>query len=264
MIAHVELDLVDDSELGEIDQKDFYFWLCQDTVCAGGRAKERIFHTIGSVLILDPDANPHRMDFRWIVKIDDRMANHLVVRDIEINAVVCAQPRRAPVNLHYFGKALAHLQPVTDFVGPVNLDRYAADDPGKQILPRKSDDDCDYPGAREQAFQLRFGVITGTQDKEKRDQKNDPADNLTKKMRDQCLPFLFEIEIPNVPIDQSDHERCAQQDNGCADMISPGRVHAVKSEGGVERKRQTEEPEQEPKPHTCAPFQKPANRNRDK
>src|SRR5207253_1858239 len=181
MIAHVELDLVDRSEIGEIDQKDFYFWLCQDTVSRGRSSKKRILYAIGSVLILDPDANSHRMDFGWIVEVDDLVANHLVVRDIEINAVIRAQPRRPPVNLHHFGKALAYLQPIADFVGPVNLDRYAADDPGKQILPRKSDDDRDDSGAREKPFQLRFGVITGTQDKKKRDQKNDPPMNTRRK-----------------------------------------------------------------------------------
>src|SRR5438552_4531818 len=210
MIAHVELDLVDDSEIGEIDQKDFYFWLRQDTVCAGGRTKERILNAIGSVLILDPDANPHRMDFRWIVKIDERMVDHLVVRDVEINAVVCAQPRRAPVNFHYFGEALADLQPVADFIRPVNLDLYSAYNPGKQILPGESDDDCDYPGAREQSVQLRLRMIAVTQDKKKYDQKNDTADNLTKKMRNWCFPFLFEIEIPNVPVHECDYERRAQ------------------------------------------------------
>src|SRR5207245_11448673 len=101
-IAHVELDLVDDSEIGEIDQKDSYFWLRQDTVCAGGRAKERILDAIGSVFILDPDANPHRMEFRWIVMIDDRMADHLVVRDVEIYVVVCAMTSRARINMTLF------------------------------------------------------------------------------------------------------------------------------------------------------------------
>src|SRR5438552_7485737 len=204
------------------------------------------------------------MDFRWIVEVDDLVANHLVVRDIEINAVIRAQPRRTPVDLHHFGKALAYLQPVADFVGAVELDRYAADDPGKQILPRKSDNDRDDPGAREKPFQLRFGVITGTQDKKKRDQENNAAYDLAEKMRDWRLSFLFEIEIPHIAIHQRDHERCAQQYDGCADMISPRCMNSVKGEGGVECKRQTEKPKQQAKPHTCAPFQKPANRNRDK
>ena len=36
-----------------------------------------------------------------------------------------------------------------------------------------------------------------------------------------CLPFLFEIKIPNVAINQSDDQRSAQQNRCCADMIAP-------------------------------------------
>ncbi len=99
------------------------------------------------------------------MEIDDLVANHLVIRDVEINVVIRTQPRRTPVNLHHFGKALAHLQPVADFVGPVNLDRYAANDPSEQILPSKTDDDRNDAGAREQSFQLPLSVIAEAQDK---------------------------------------------------------------------------------------------------
>ena len=99
------------------------------------------------------------------MEIDDLVANHLVVRDVEINVVIGAQPSRTPVDLPHFGKALAHLQPVADLVRPVNLNRYAADDPSEEILPSETDDDCDDAGAREQSFQLRLGVIAEAQDK---------------------------------------------------------------------------------------------------
>jgi len=92
MIAHVELDLVDHSEIGEIDQKDFYFWLSRTPSAEDAARKSASFTRIGSVFVLDPDANSHRMDFGWIVEVDNLVANHLVVRDIEINAVIGAQP----------------------------------------------------------------------------------------------------------------------------------------------------------------------------
>src|SRR5207245_899661 len=56
----------------------------------------------------------------------------------------------------------------------------------------------------------RIRMIAVTQDKKKSDQKNDTTDNLTKKMRNWCFPFLFEIEIPNVPVHERDCERRAQ------------------------------------------------------
>ena len=122
VIAHIEFDLVDHSELGKIDQKNFDLWFRQDTLRCRRCLAERVLHAVRCILILDSNANPHRMDFGWIVKIDDGVAHHLVVWDVQINPVIGAQPGRAPVNLHYFGKALAHLQPVADLVGPVNLD----------------------------------------------------------------------------------------------------------------------------------------------
>ena len=122
MIAHVVLDLIDHGGIGKIDQKNFYLRLGQHAVGRGGRSKKGILHTIGWIFILDSNANPHRMDFRWVMEIDDRVANHLVVRDVEINGVVRTQPRGPPVNLHHFGKALAYLQPVANLIGPVKLD----------------------------------------------------------------------------------------------------------------------------------------------
>src|SRR6266581_5448541 len=188
MIAHVILDLVDHGGIGKIDEKNFYLRFGENALRTGGCSEKRILHAIGWVLILDSDANPHRMDLRWVMKIDDRLANDLVVWDIQINSVVCPQPCRAPVDLHDFSEALAHLQPVAHFIGPVNLNRYAGDDSAEKILPGESENDRDDPGAGEQSFQLRFSVIAGTQDKKKRDQKNHPADDFTKKMRNRGLP----------------------------------------------------------------------------
>ena len=92
------------------------------------------------------------MDFCGIVEINDLVAHHLVVWDVQINVVVRAEPRGTPVDLTHFRVDVADLQPVAEFIGPVNLDRYAADDSGKQILPGETDDDCDHAGARQQSL----------------------------------------------------------------------------------------------------------------
>src|SRR6266516_6631757 len=47
-------------------------------------------------------------------------------------------------------------------------------------------------------------------------------------------------------------------------MISPGRMDSVDGDGCVERQCQTEKPKEQAKPHACAPFQKPADRERAK
>ena len=67
MVAHIELDLVDHSGLGKIDQENSHFWLWQDAVSRGCGAEKRILHAIWAVFILHSNANPHRVDFRWIV-----------------------------------------------------------------------------------------------------------------------------------------------------------------------------------------------------
>src|SRR5438034_11203410 len=85
MIAHVELDLVDHGEIGEIYQENSYFRLSQNSISRGGRAKKGILHAIGWILVFNSDPNPHRMDLRWIMDIDDRVDNHLFVRKVVIN-----------------------------------------------------------------------------------------------------------------------------------------------------------------------------------
>ena len=109
MIAHVILDFVDHGEIRKIDQKDLHFRLGQNTVSRRSCSKQRVLHQIGWVFVFNANTNPHGVDFRRIVEIDYLVAHHLVVRDVEINAVVRTQSRRTPVNLHYFGKALVYL-----------------------------------------------------------------------------------------------------------------------------------------------------------
>src|SRR5438046_8606227 len=76
-------------------------------------------------------------------------------------------------------------------------------------------------------------MVAVTQDKKQYDQENDSTDNLTKKMRNQCLPFLFEIEIPNVAINQRDNQRRAQQNCCCTNMPTPRCMDSVHNDGGV-------------------------------
>src|SRR5690348_9597903 len=140
------------------------------------------------------------MDLGGIMEIDDGVANHLVVRNVEVNGVIGAQSSRTPIDLHHLSKTLTYLQPVADFVWTINLDRYATNNAGKKILTSEAEDNCDHSRTREQTFQLRFGMIAVAQNQQQYDQKNDPTDNLTEKMRDWRVPLLFEIKIPYVSV----------------------------------------------------------------
>src|SRR5436305_1802087 len=107
-------------------------------------------------------------------------------------------------------------------------------------------------------------MIAITQDQKQYDQKNDSTNNLAEEMRDRRLALLFIIKIPYVSVHQCNDERRTQQNHRCADVISPGGMDSVNGYRGVERQHQTEKPEQETKPHSCAALQEPADTERDK
>src|SRR4029077_17969371 len=75
VITHVKLDLVNDGVLAEIDQKDFYRRMSQDSVGARSRAGQHVLYQIGRYPILKPDTDTHSVDFSRIMKIDDRLFN---------------------------------------------------------------------------------------------------------------------------------------------------------------------------------------------
>jgi hypothetical protein len=52
---------------------------------------------------------------------------------------------------------------------------------------------------------------------------------------------LREIKIPDVAIDQCDHERGAQKNGGSADVVAPTSVYAIGGNRGVEGERKGEE-----------------------
>src|SRR5436190_12299895 len=116
------------------------------------------------------------------MKINDLVAHHLVVWDVEIDVVVGAEPSGTPIDLTHFAVGVAHFQPIADLVRPIDLDRYAANDPCKEILPREAQDDCNNAGTCQQAFQLGLGVIAVTQNEKQYDQEDDTADYLPQKM----------------------------------------------------------------------------------
>ena len=92
VITHVKLDLVNDGVLAEIDQKDFYRRMSQDSVGARSRAGQHVLYQIGRHPILEPDTDTHSVDFSRIMEIDDRLLDDFVVWNVEIDGIVRAQP----------------------------------------------------------------------------------------------------------------------------------------------------------------------------
>ena len=179
------------------------------------------------------------------MQIDDRLADDLVIRDVEVNRVVRPEAGRAPIDLHDLGKVFAHLEPIADLVGLVDLQRHAGDDAAEEILGRESEDDGGGAGGREEATQLSFRMVAEAQNKEERDQENDERDQLAEKLRDDRLAALFEIKIPEITIDQRDHHRSAQKDQCGAGMIAPAQIEPVDPGRGVEAEGEGKELEKD-------------------
>src|SRR5205085_8359875 len=93
------------------------------------------------------------------MKINDDLPNDLVVRDVEIDIVVSAQPGGTPVDLHHFGETFADLEPVTDFVWSADLQRNAGDNAAEKILTGETNQDgCDSRGGQKPG-QPAAGVV---------------------------------------------------------------------------------------------------------
>jgi len=56
------------------------------------------------------------MDFGRIMQVNDRGLDDLVIRNVEINGVVGAEPRGAPVDLADFAVSFSKLSTSPDFV----------------------------------------------------------------------------------------------------------------------------------------------------
>ena len=82
-------------------------------------------------------------------------------------------------------------------------------------------------------------------------------------MRDRRLFAPFEINVPNVTINQRDDERRAQQDRRGAKVNSPRRLNAIHPQRDVKRQCQTKELIQKAEAHIRAPLQKSTNTERD-
>ena len=216
--------------------------------------EEGVLHLVRRDVVIDPDHDPHGVQLLRIMQIDDRLADDLVIRDVEVNRVVRAQAGRAPVDLHDLGKVFADLEPIAHFVGLVDLQRHAGDDAAEEILGRKGEDDGGGAGGGEEAAQLSFRVVAEAQDKEERDQENDERDYFAEKLRDDRLATLFEIKIPEIAIDQRDHHRSAQEDQRGADMIAPAQIEPVNPGRGVEAEGEGKELEKDAERNAGAPL----------
>src|SRR5262245_32282074 len=83
-------------------------------------------------------------------------------------------------------------------------------------------------------------------------------------MGDRCLPLLFVVDIPKIPIEERDYERRAEKKGCRANVVSPSSFYSVERCGGIKREGETEELKEDSKSHTRATLKEPTNCQRDK
>ena len=245
MTEHVELDLVVDREIAKVFQEYFGLGFLLHPLGVESGLEEGVLHFVRRNVVIDPDDDPHRVQLLRIMQVDDRLADNLIIRDVEVNRVVRPESGRAPIDLHDLGKVFADLEPIAHFVGLIDLQRHAGDDAAEEILGRKGEDDGGGAGGREEAAQLSFRMVAEAQDKEERDQENDECDYFAEKLWDDRLATLFEIKIPEIAIDQRDHHRGTQEDQRGAGMIAPAQIEPVNPGRGVEAEGEGKELEKD-------------------
>src|SRR5262249_31108337 len=135
--------------------------------------------------------------------------------------VVRTKPGRTPVDLPHLSICVTHLQPIADFVGPVDLQRHAGNDAAEEILTGKAENECDKTGPDDDAFELALGVITEAEHEKQRDQKQNERDEFAQKMRNRRLLAPPKVKIPDVTINQRDHQRGTQKYRGRAEVNAP-------------------------------------------
>ena len=140
------------------------------------------------------------------------------------------------------------------------MQRHSGDHAAEHVLSREGERDRGDAGNGEEPFQLILRVITDAQDEEESDQKNDQRHQFAQKFWNRGLASLFEIEIPEIAIDQCDHHSGAEQSESGADMISPADIDSVNPKRGIEGEGEREELKENSEAHTGAPFKQTPER----
>ena len=107
---------------------------------------------------------------------------------------------------------------------------------------------------------MRFGVVNNAQHDQERDKVNEKRNDLTEELGNRGLTFLFEVDVPEVTIEERHDESSGEEDGGGIDMFAPLDVHAVEKNRGVKCQCETEKLERNSEAHAGAPLQEPADR----
>ena len=156
-----------------------------------------------------------------------------------------------------------------------NLQLNAGNNSSEKVLSGKTDNDSDDARTREKALELGFSVIAEAEDKQKSDEENQQGKDLAQNVRNGRLPLLFEVEVPQVPVNECDDDDSACQDEQRGDVMLQLHRQPVRPDGGVKGRGDTKQLEEHTETHTRPPLEKTAdgecekerhekNKNRDR
>ena len=163
---------------------------------------------------------------RGIGEVGDGGADDRLVGDVEIDVVVRAESRGAPVDLDDLGVLLVDLQPVAGLERFADFQRDARDDVAEQILHREADD-ADDDGRTEDHALDGIAVNAADDDEDGNDEKNE-ARELGEEFRSLRVLVLFKPDFPVIAPHECQDENRAEEDVGGAE-----RVHCPKALGKI-------------------------------
>ena len=103
-------------------------------------------------------------------------------------------------------------------------------------------------------------MVADAEHEQQRDKENDERDQLAEELRDHGLAPLFDIKIPEIAIDERDHDPGAEEGERGADVVAVAQVDPVNPERGVESQSEREELEDHSKANAGPALQQSADR----
>jgi hypothetical protein len=133
----------------------------------------------------------------------------------------------------------------------------SGDDSAEKVLSGEAKNNGGNSRPGEKTFQLSFGVIAETKDKQKRDEKDEKGKYLADNVWDGCLSFLLKVGFPEIMVDERDKESGAEEDKSSAHMFAPIALKAVHADRYVKGEGEAENLEEKSKWRAGAAFEKP-------
>ena len=219
-VIHRELDLVEDGGVAEVLEEDLHGRGREHAGGAGGGAHHAVFDEVWRCAVVEADGDAHGVLARRVGEIRDGGADDRLVRDVEVDVVVGAQPGGAPVHLDDFGVLLVHDEPVAGLEGLADLERDAGDDIGERLLHGKAEHHRRRARRGEGRRDVR-GVAKVEQDPEQRRDEEQHGEDLPEEFRGLDLLLALEPALPEIPVHECQDEEGREHCNRRSEMPHP-------------------------------------------